>query len=89
MNPMVLLTGLGNDMRPWPPGFLNALTRFAGVLIYDRRGFGQSADLRAQFTTGAPMSSAFAPVAILPLSLSSPDLRSALRLDLKPRRWLR
>jgi pimeloyl-ACP methyl ester carboxylesterase len=53
MNPMVLLTGLGNDndMRPWPPGFLNALTRFAGVLIYDRRGFGQSADLRPEPVT--------------------------------------
>jgi hypothetical protein len=33
---LVLLTGLGNDMRSWPPGFLNALTRFAGVLIHDR-----------------------------------------------------
>jgi alpha-beta hydrolase superfamily lysophospholipase len=43
---LVLLTGLGNGMQSWPPTFLHALNRFAGVLIYDRRGYGRSAALR-------------------------------------------
>ncbi|MGH6895242.1 MAG: alpha/beta fold hydrolase [Geminicoccaceae bacterium] len=39
---LVLLSGLGNDLRSWSPSFLEALTRVAGVLVYDRRGYGQS-----------------------------------------------
>jgi pimeloyl-ACP methyl ester carboxylesterase len=42
---LVLLTGLGNDMQSWPPTFVQALNRLAGVLIYDRRGYGRSAAL--------------------------------------------
>jgi pimeloyl-ACP methyl ester carboxylesterase len=42
---LILLSGLGNDMRSWSPPFLDALNRLAGVLIYDRRGYGQSAPL--------------------------------------------
>jgi pimeloyl-ACP methyl ester carboxylesterase len=40
---LVLLSGLGNDMRSWSPSFLAALNRLAVVLIYDRRGYGSSA----------------------------------------------
>jgi pimeloyl-ACP methyl ester carboxylesterase len=43
---LVLLPGLGNDMQAWPATFLQALNRFAGVLTYDRRGYGRSAPLR-------------------------------------------
>jgi pimeloyl-ACP methyl ester carboxylesterase len=43
--PLILLSGLGNDMGSWSPPFLDALNRLAGVLIYDRRGYGQSAPL--------------------------------------------
>jgi hypothetical protein len=32
-------------MGSWSPPFLDALNRLAGVLIYDRRGYGQSAPL--------------------------------------------
>jgi pimeloyl-ACP methyl ester carboxylesterase len=39
---LVLLSGLGSDMRSWSPSFLEALSRLAGVLIYDRRGYGLS-----------------------------------------------
>jgi pimeloyl-ACP methyl ester carboxylesterase len=42
---LVLLTGLGNDMHSWPPTVVQALNRLAGVLIYDRRGYGRSAAL--------------------------------------------
>jgi pimeloyl-ACP methyl ester carboxylesterase len=42
---LVLLSGLGNDLRSWSPSFLEALSRLAGVLVYDRRGSGQSAAL--------------------------------------------
>ena len=43
---LVLLTGLGNDMDAWPATFVHALNQMAGVLTYDRRGHGRSADLR-------------------------------------------
>jgi pimeloyl-ACP methyl ester carboxylesterase len=43
--PLVLLTGLGNTMRSWPPTFVHALNRFAGVVVYDRRGYGRSSTL--------------------------------------------
>jgi pimeloyl-ACP methyl ester carboxylesterase len=43
--PLVLLSGLGNDMGSWSPPFLDALNRLAGFLVYDRRGYGQSAPL--------------------------------------------
>jgi pimeloyl-ACP methyl ester carboxylesterase len=43
---LVLLTGLGNDMQAWPASFLQALNGVAGVLTYDRRGYGRSAALR-------------------------------------------
>jgi pimeloyl-ACP methyl ester carboxylesterase len=39
---LVLLSGLGNDARSWPVAFIQALTGFAGVLAYDRRGYGES-----------------------------------------------
>ncbi|MGH6905439.1 MAG: alpha/beta fold hydrolase [Geminicoccaceae bacterium] len=42
---LVLLSGLGNDLRSWSPSFLEALSRMAGVLVYDRRGHGRSAAL--------------------------------------------
>ena len=42
---LVLLSGLGNGMGSWSPSFLEALKRLAGVLIYDRRGYGESAAL--------------------------------------------
>jgi pimeloyl-ACP methyl ester carboxylesterase len=42
---LVLLSGLGNDMRSWSPSLIEALNRLGGVLIYDRRGYGLSAAL--------------------------------------------
>jgi len=48
---LVLLSGLGNDMQDWSPSFLRALNRFAGVLIYDRRGYGESVPLPSQPVT--------------------------------------
>lgn len=39
---LVLLSGLGNAMDSWPPSFLRALNRLAGVLTYNRRGYGRS-----------------------------------------------
>ena len=48
---LVLLTGLGNDMKTWPPTFLQALNRVADVLTYDRRGYGRSAALRPEPVT--------------------------------------
>ena len=42
---LVLLSGLGNDMRSWSPSLIEALNRLAGVLIYDRRGYDLSAAL--------------------------------------------
>jgi pimeloyl-ACP methyl ester carboxylesterase len=48
---LVLLTGLGNDMQAWPATFVQALNRLAGVLTYDRRGYGRSAALRPEPVT--------------------------------------
>jgi pimeloyl-ACP methyl ester carboxylesterase len=42
---LVLLGGLGNDMQSWSPSLIEALNRLAGVLIYDRRGYGLNAAL--------------------------------------------
>src|SRR5438477_3948706 len=42
---IVLMTGLGNAMQSWQPSLLEALSRFAGVIVYDRRGHGASAPL--------------------------------------------
>jgi pimeloyl-ACP methyl ester carboxylesterase len=49
--PLVLLTGLGNTMQSWPPSFVHALNRFAGVVVYDRRGYGRSSALQAEPVT--------------------------------------
>jgi pimeloyl-ACP methyl ester carboxylesterase len=43
---LVLLTGLGNSMRTWPPPFLHELNALAEVVVYDRRGYGPSAALQ-------------------------------------------
>jgi pimeloyl-ACP methyl ester carboxylesterase len=48
---LVLLSGLGNDAQSWPRAFVEALNGFAGVLVYDRRGYGGSAALAAQPVT--------------------------------------
>jgi len=48
---LVLLSGLGNDMQDWSPSFLRALNRFTGVLIHDRRGYGESAPFPSQPVT--------------------------------------
>lgn len=40
---LVLLSGLGNDAQSWSRPFVQALNGFASVLVYDRRGYGQSA----------------------------------------------
>jgi pimeloyl-ACP methyl ester carboxylesterase len=42
---LVLLSGLGNDMRSWSPTLIEALNRSAEVLIYDRPGYDLSAAL--------------------------------------------
>ena len=39
---IVLLTGLGNTMQSWPPSLLRELNAVAGVVVYDRRGYGAS-----------------------------------------------
>lgn len=48
---LVLLSGLGNDAQSWPRAFVEALNGFAGVLVYDRRGYGGSAAPAAQAVT--------------------------------------
>ena len=48
---LVLLSGLGDDLRSWSTSFLEALNRMAGVLVYDRRGHGRSAALPPQPVT--------------------------------------
>lgn len=48
---LVLLSGLGNGMGSWSPSFLQALNSLAGVLIYDRRGYGKSAALSQEPVT--------------------------------------
>jgi pimeloyl-ACP methyl ester carboxylesterase len=40
---LVLLSALGKDSQSWSRAFVETLAGFAGVLVYDRRGYGQSA----------------------------------------------
>src|SRR5215207_2540887 len=42
---LILITGLGNTMQSWQPSLLQALNQHAGVIVYDRRGYGRSAGL--------------------------------------------
>jgi pimeloyl-ACP methyl ester carboxylesterase len=50
---LVLLSGLGNDSQSWSRTFVTALNGFAGVLVYDRRGYGESVGLPARPVTAA------------------------------------
>lgn len=48
---LVLLSGLGNAMDSWPPSFLRALNQLAGVLTYNRKGYGRSDAAAASVVT--------------------------------------
>lgn len=50
---LVLLSGLGNDSQSWPRAFVEALNGFAGLLVYDRHGYGGSAAPAAQPVSAA------------------------------------